>query len=167
MPARVGLFKRKQGGGATAAAVASTDLRDRPSLRLGPPARPQGRPQQELISGATGRGSAANLDYLPGSRACGRHRLVHHGEPRTSQVGDPAFGTSEKKAVRMKNLPTFAGLLQSFFTERLMGHRNASPQTIASYRDTFRLLLALVQDRQHGRANSGVSGGPGGIPAGI
>jgi site-specific recombinase XerD len=47
----------------------------------------------------------------------------------------------------MKNPPTFAGLLQSFFTERLMGQRNASPHTIASYRDTFRLLLAFVQDR--------------------
>jgi len=47
----------------------------------------------------------------------------------------------------MKHAPTFAGLLQSFFTERLMGQRNASPHTIASYRDTFRLLLAFVQDR--------------------
>jgi integrase/recombinase XerD len=47
----------------------------------------------------------------------------------------------------MKHPPTFAGLLQSFFTERLMGQRNASPHTIASYRDTFRLLLAFVQDR--------------------
>ena len=28
-----------------------------------------------------------------------------------------------------------------------MGQRNASPHTIASYRDTFRLLLAFVQDR--------------------
>jgi len=47
----------------------------------------------------------------------------------------------------MKNPPTFAGLLQSFFTERLLGQRNASPHTIASYRDTFRLLLAFVQAR--------------------
>lgn len=47
----------------------------------------------------------------------------------------------------MKNPPTFAGLLQSFFTERLMGQRNASPHTIASYRDTFRLLLAFAQAR--------------------
>ena len=47
----------------------------------------------------------------------------------------------------MKNPPTFAGLLQSFFTERLLGQRNASPHTIASYRDTFRLLLTFVQAR--------------------
>lgn len=42
------------------------------------------------------------------------------------------------------NLP---GLLQAFFTERLMRQRQASPNTIASYRDTFRLLLEFVQLR--------------------
>ena len=47
----------------------------------------------------------------------------------------------------MKSPPTFAGLLQSFFTDRLLSQRNASPHTIASYRDTFRLLLAFAQDR--------------------
>jgi site-specific recombinase XerD len=43
--------------------------------------------------------------------------------------------------------PTFAGLLQGFFTERLMKQRQASPHTIASYRDTFRLLLQFVEKR--------------------
>ena len=38
------------------------------------------------------------------------------------------------------NLPA---LLQSFFTTRLMMQRKVSPHTIASYRDTFRLLLAV------------------------
>ena len=38
-------------------------------------------------------------------------------------------------------------LLESFFTERLMRQRQASPHTIASYRDTFRLLLEYVQLR--------------------
>jgi integrase/recombinase XerD len=40
-----------------------------------------------------------------------------------------------------------ASLLEVFFTERLQHHRNASPNTIAAYRDTFRLLLAFVQQR--------------------
>jgi site-specific recombinase XerD len=40
-----------------------------------------------------------------------------------------------------------AGLLEAFFTERLQHQRNASPNTIAAYRDTFRLLLAFAQDR--------------------
>jgi integrase/recombinase XerD len=42
------------------------------------------------------------------------------------------------------NLPT---LLQSFFTTRLMTQRKASLHTIASYRDTFRLLLQFAQAR--------------------
>jgi site-specific recombinase XerD len=40
-----------------------------------------------------------------------------------------------------------ARLLESFFINRLMRHRCASPHTIASYRDTFRLLLTFVQER--------------------
>jgi site-specific recombinase XerD len=40
-----------------------------------------------------------------------------------------------------------AGLLETFFTDRLMRERQASPHTIAAYRDTFRLLLAFVRER--------------------
>jgi site-specific recombinase XerD len=42
-----------------------------------------------------------------------------------------------------------APLLQSFFIQRLMQQRQASPHTISSYRDTFRLLLKFAQDRLH------------------
>jgi len=42
------------------------------------------------------------------------------------------------------NLPR---LLEGFFNERLMHQRQASPHTIASYRDTFSLLLRFVQER--------------------
>lgn len=45
------------------------------------------------------------------------------------------------------NTPSFAGLLQGFFTQRLMQQRQASPHTIASYRDAFRLLLRFAQGR--------------------
>lgn len=38
-------------------------------------------------------------------------------------------------------------LLESFFTRRLMRQRCASPHTIGSYRDTFRLLLRFAQAR--------------------
>ena len=37
-----------------------------------------------------------------------------------------------------------APTLQAFFSERLITQRDSSPQTIASYRDTFRLLLAFA-----------------------
>jgi integrase len=36
--------------------------------------------------------------------------------------------------------------LQAFFTDRLTNQRQASPRTITSYRDTFRLLLTYLRD---------------------
>jgi len=38
-----------------------------------------------------------------------------------------------------------APTLQAFFSERLLSQRNASPGTIAAYRDSFRLLLRFAQ----------------------
>ena len=49
----------------------------------------------------------------------------------------------------MKSPTTLATLLESFFTQRLMSQRQASPHTISSYRDTFRLLLRFAQRRLH------------------
>ncbi|XYI03838.1 tyrosine-type recombinase/integrase [Sorangium sp. So ce1128] len=45
--------------------------------------------------------------------------------------------------------PSFATLVQDFFCRRLLTQRNASPLTIASYRDAFRLLLRYVEERIH------------------
>src|SRR5262249_3842495 len=45
---------------------------------------------------------------------------------------------------RMSQPIDFPVLLQSFFTNRLIAQRRASPHTIASYRDTFRLLLQFA-----------------------
>ena len=39
----------------------------------------------------------------------------------------------------------FAALLETFFTDRLIAQRRVSPHTVASYRDTFRLLLQFAQ----------------------
>jgi integrase/recombinase XerD len=47
----------------------------------------------------------------------------------------------------MRDSANLPALLQSFFTTRLMTQRKASPHTIASYRDTFRLLLQFAQAR--------------------
>ena len=49
----------------------------------------------------------------------------------------------------MKPSATLAALLENFFTQRLMNQRQASPHTISSYRDTFRLLLHFAQQRLH------------------
>ena len=45
----------------------------------------------------------------------------------------------------MKPAATFSELLQGFFTDRLMGQCNASPLTIANYRDAFCLLIAYAE----------------------
>jgi integrase/recombinase XerD len=42
---------------------------------------------------------------------------------------------------------SFPSLLQSFFTDRLLRQREASPHTVAGYRDSFRLLLQFAQKR--------------------
>lgn len=47
----------------------------------------------------------------------------------------------------MKTETTLASLVEGFFTKRLLAQRRASPDTIASYRDTFRLLLTFAEKR--------------------
>jgi integrase/recombinase XerD len=49
--------------------------------------------------------------------------------------------------------PDFPALLQSFFTDRLVKQRRASPHTVTAYRNTFRLLLRFAAVRL-GRAPS-------------
>ena len=44
-------------------------------------------------------------------------------------------------------MSTLAPTLQAFFTDRLISQRQASPHTIAAYRDTFRLLLRFATER--------------------
>ena len=46
-------------------------------------------------------------------------------------------------------MSALAPVMEGFFTERLIGQRRASPHTVASYRDTFRLLLGFAQQRIH------------------
>ncbi|MBP7656357.1 MAG: tyrosine-type recombinase/integrase [Thauera sp.] len=43
--------------------------------------------------------------------------------------------------------PTFAGLVQEFFTDYMVQQRALSPRTVASYRDTFVLLLRFAEDK--------------------
>lgn len=47
----------------------------------------------------------------------------------------------------MSRSANFPRLLETFFLDRLLQQRRASPYTVASYRDTFRLLLAFAQKR--------------------
>src|ERR1700752_3402092 len=47
----------------------------------------------------------------------------------------------------MKLSSNLATLIERYFTERLMRQRGVSANTIASYRDTFRLLFTFAQAR--------------------
>jgi site-specific recombinase XerD len=47
----------------------------------------------------------------------------------------------------MSDQSNFGVLLERFFTQRLMQQRRVSTHTIASYRDTFKMLLQFVQKR--------------------
>lgn len=49
--------------------------------------------------------------------------------------------------------PAFGQLVQDFFCGHLMSQRNASPRTVASYRDTFRLLLGFM-DKERGKKSA-------------
>lgn len=44
---------------------------------------------------------------------------------------------------------TFQEMVESWFLNWLMGHRGLSQQTVASYRDAFRLLIGWLKDRRH------------------
>ena len=44
-------------------------------------------------------------------------------------------------------MSAFGSTLQAFFTDRLLRERNASPLTVAAYRDTWRLLLGFASQR--------------------
>ena len=46
-------------------------------------------------------------------------------------------------------MSALAPTLQAFFTDRLMAQRQASPNTIAGYRDGFRLLLGYAAEQAH------------------
>ena len=50
---------------------------------------------------------------------------------------------------------SFPSVLQDYFIQRLINQMNASPRTIASYRDTFRLLLQYAEEKL-GKSSSAV-----------
>lgn len=47
----------------------------------------------------------------------------------------------------MSTRPTFPSLLESFFRHRMARQRNATPATIASYRDALRMLVLFAAER--------------------
>src|SRR6266481_4277900 len=94
------------------------------------------------------RSTLAHLVDLSWSRTRHGYLLVSHQHTGTPRSGGKANG-EEVGRCSMKNPADFPVLLESFFTQRLIAQRRASPHTIVSYRDTFRLLLHFAQKRLH------------------
>src|SRR3954451_16139931 len=69
----------------------------------------------------------------PGSRPV---RALRHPQPRRPCM----TATADTLA--------FATLVRQFFCQRLIAQQNASARTVASYRDTFRLLLAFFAENR-------------------
>ena len=63
--------------------------------------------------------------------------------------GEPLRDVRRVGRALMTATPTFPTLLQDFFHQHLLAQRQASPRTVASYRDAFRLLLTYAHDRLH------------------
>ena len=49
---------------------------------------------------------------------------------------------------RLHQSPDFATLVRDFFCQRLLNQQNVSPNTVAAYRDSFRILLEFVRKRR-------------------
>jgi hypothetical protein len=84
-----------------------------------------------------------------------RDQLVLAGDARAARAGSRAC--SERRGGHELLAPT----LEAFFTERLIGQRRASLQTVACYRDAFRLLLAFASERNGTALVPAAAGGPG------
>ena len=52
-----------------------------------------------------------------------------------------------ERSIGQHAMITLSTAIQAFFSDRLVRERNASPHTIASYRDTLRLLLTFASQR--------------------
>src|SRR3954466_10033932 len=65
-------------------------------------------------------------------------------------AGRPGAAGARRRAPpgsRSTIMSALAPTMHAFFTERLQGQRQASPHTIAAYRDTFRVLLAFAEQQ--------------------
>ena len=81
-----------------------------------------------------------------------RRGLLPSANEASPQAAELYVGGSDRRFMTGsgKTSPKWTALIERYFTERLMRQRNVSANTIASYRDTFRLLFtfALVRLRK-------------------
>ena len=97
-----------------------------------------------LVSRGDGCRTAASCSvHLSRPHLRARHLLVSLGLPGL----DASCGATPRSAMggqAMKPSTNIATLIERYFTERLIRQRNVSANTIASYRDTFRLLFMFA-----------------------
>ena len=119
-------------------ALAAAAARPAAHLRRPHPARlvshRRGRPGQDPV--------AVDLSRTPRT---GLHLLVSVRRPGTARAGRGPPGQPHRAGGPVMTL--IAPTLQAFFTDRLARQRQASPRTIAAYRDTLRLLLGFVHNQ--------------------
>ena len=88
------------------------------------------------------RGSPAGPVDLSRSRQPRFHLLVRLGDPGAARPGRrPPRAGREEPAMTL-----LAPTLEAWFSLRLIGQRQASPHTVASYRDSFKLLLGFAAE---------------------
>src|SRR5216683_1797035 len=75
------------------------------------------------------------------------HLLLPLGRPGAPRPGRRPAGARRPGRRAGGIMTDLAPVLQGFFTDRLARQKKASPNTVAAYRDTFRLLLAFARDQ--------------------
>src|SRR5258708_31555979 len=95
------------------------------------------------------RATSARFLDLSRTRPYLRHLLVPDGDAGTAALRAAAGGAIRAGAPSMNTARTFPVLLEAFFIDRLMRQRQVSPHALASYRDSFRLLLQYAQRQLH------------------
>src|SRR5699024_10938860 len=98
-----------------------------------------GSPGAPAVALDLARACRSRLHLLVSARRPGAARA--RGTPPRCPRGLPARGA------RVMTAPTLTMLLQGFFTDRLGRQLQASPATIAAYRDSIRLLLLFASQR--------------------
>ena len=105
------------------------------------------RKARRLVSSRIRRGTGdAKAGGVPRPRRHRPHLLVHRGGPGVAPTRYRTLHGATARRCAM-NSPKFPSLLQRFFTDRLLGQLGASSHTVASYRDTFRLLLRFATEQ--------------------
>src|SRR5205814_8443290 len=90
-----------------------------------------------LRAGQRSRGPARAAVDISRPRGSESNLLVFISRARAPPHGWRSLGPLS----RNQGMSALAPTLQAFFTDRLVGQRQASPHTLAAYRDTMRLLV--------------------------